>query len=247
MTAAELGRSSGTSEATAVRLATTLGYPNFPNFIKSLQKEAQRQLSTIERLKLHNIPPSQSGYMTRTIAKDLELAKEGMAADNNDGSLKRLAEEICKSQSVYLIGFRSARCLVQYMEFYLSWFFPKICVPTCETLDNCLTSAPKNSIVIGISFPRYTRQTIESLAFAKQKGFLTAAVTDSMSSPLVKESDIALIAPCSHIAHIDSLLIPLGLINAILIQVAEHLGSVAIRRLEELEATWSEHGTYYYQ
>ncbi len=245
MTAAELGRNSGSSEASVVRLAVTLGYDNFPNFIKSLQKEAQKQLSTIGRLQLHNIPSERGGYVAGIIARDLELAKDYMAEDtNNDAALKQLAEEICRSDAVYLIGLRSTRCLVQYMEYYLSWFFSKIFITHYDTLENHIISAPSNSLAVGVSFPRYTRQTLECLALAKNSGFKTAAITDSLKSPLVREADITVTASCSHIAHIDSLLIPLGLINALLIQVAEYLGPAALLRLEELETIWEKRDIY---
>lgn len=245
MTAAELGYNAGSSEASAIRLAATLGYANFPDFIKSLQQEAQSQLSTLGRLQLHKMLPGEGGYVANIIARDLELAKEYLSADNgNDQALKQLAAEICEAEAVYLVGLRSTRCLVQYMEYYLSWFFPKIFIPTYENLGNYLTAAPKRSLAIGVSFPRYTRQTVECLAFAKSSGFKTAAITDSMKSPLVLEANIAVIAPCSHIAHIDSLLIPIGLINALLIQVAEYLGPTALHRLKELEDTWEKRDIY---
>ena len=245
MTAAELGYNAGSSEASAIRLASTLGYANFPDFIKSLQLEAQSQLSTIGRLQLHKLLPDEGGYVAGVIARDLELAKYYLKANgDNDKALKLLAAEICEAGAVYLIGLRSTRCLVQYMEYYLSWFFPKIFIPSYENLGNYLTAAPKNSLTLGISFPRYTRQTVECIAFAKSNGFKTAAITDSMNSPLAREADMAVIAPCSHIAHIDSLLIPIGLINALLIQVAEYMGPTALRRLGELEEIWEMRDIY---
>jgi len=246
MTAAELGHNSGSSEASAIRLATTLGYANFPDFIKSLQLEAQEQLTTMERLQHHKLIPYKGGYVANIIARDLELTKNALSVDNgNDAAIKRMAAEICEADAVYLIGLRSARCLVFYMEYYLSWFFPKIFIPSYDNFGNYITAAPKSSLIIGISFPRYTRQTVECLAFAKSSGFKTAAITDSMRSPLLKEADIYVTAPCSHIAHIDSLLIPIGLINALLIEVAEHLGPKTLHRLEELEDIWKEMDTYY--
>ena len=105
-------------------------------------------------------------------------------------------------------------------------------------------AAPKSSIVIGISFPRYTRQTVECIALAKKNKFLTAAITDSPLSPLAKAADMCIISPCAHIAHIDSLLIPMGLINTLLIQVAEQLGPKALKRLKELEKSWADRSVY---
>ena len=244
MTARELGRNARSSEASAIRLAATLGYESFPDFIKSLQEEAKGQLSTLSRLQTHKLQSQTGGLVASVINKDLEHAKESLPAAN-DTSIIKLAKAICDADAVYIIGLRSARSLAVYMEFYLSWFFPKIFLPLSDSFGNHLVAASRNSLVIGISYPRYTKQTVDCLAFAKKQHFRTAAITDSLSSPLAKEANICIVSPCAHIAHIDSLLIPLALINTLLIQVAEQLGTKALNRLEELEKRWAESSIYY--
>ncbi len=243
MTALQLGRNAGSSEASAIRLASTLGYASFPEFIKSLQNEAKGQLSTIGRFQTHKLQVQTGGLVANIINTELEQAKETVPSVN-DNAIVKLAAMICASPAVYIIGLRSARSLAIYMEFYLSWFFPKIFLPTGDTLSNYLVAAPKNSLVIGISYPRYTKQTIDCIEMAKKRDFRTAAITDSLSSPLAKTADISVVSPCAHIAHIDSLMIPLGLVNALLLQVADHLGPKAFTRLEELEKNWDESDIY---
>ncbi|MFR5880312.1 MAG: MurR/RpiR family transcriptional regulator [Cloacibacillus evryensis] len=56
MTAAELGYNAGSSEASAIRLAATLGYANFPDFIKSLQQGTKPAIA-LGRLQLHRCFP----------------------------------------------------------------------------------------------------------------------------------------------------------------------------------------------
>ncbi len=243
MTARQLGENAGSSEASAIRLASTLGHANFPDFIKSLQNEAKGQLSTIGRFQTHKLQTQTGGLVAHIINMELEQARESVPSAN-DNAIKELAAMICAAPAVYIIGLRSAKSLAVYMEFYLSWFFPKIFMPSSDTLNNYLVAAPKNSLVIGISYPRYTKQTIECIALAKKRNFRTAAITDSLSSPLAQEADISVVSPCAHIAHIDSLLIPLGLINALLVEVADHLGAKALARLEELENDWDSGDVY---
>ena len=243
LTALQIGKNAGSSEASAIRLASNLGFSSFPEFIKSLQEEAKDQLSTLGRLQMHKLKPQTGGMVARIINSDLEQA--GLALSTvNDESIKNLAAKICSSDAIFIIGLRSTRSLSVYMEYYLSWFFSNVFLPTTDTIGNNLVSAPKNSIVIGISFPRYTRQTVECIALAKKNKFLTAAITDSPFSPLAKAADMSTISPCAHIAHIDSLLIPMGLINTLLIQVAEQLGPKALKRLKELEKSWADRSVY---
>jgi|GEM_PF-544395 len=245
MTANQLGAHSKSSEASAIRLANTLGYSSFPSFMQSLQNEAKNQLSTLNRLQTHKLQPHQqtTGLVSQIINQELEQIRL-TSLPHNDDAIKKLASMICEASAVYIIGLRSTRCLAIYMEFYLSWFFPKIFLPRSDTLGNFLVAAPKNSLVIGISYPRYTRQTIECLAFARHLHFQTAALTDSLSSPLAKEANISIVFPCAHIAHIDSLMLPMCLVNALLIQVADQLGTAALSRLTELEKIWTINSIY---
>jgi len=244
LTALQLGKNAGSSEASVIRMASNLGFSSFPDFIKSLQEEAKDQLSTLGRLQTHRLQSQTGGLIARVINSDLEQAKESFST-SDDETIKKLAAKICASDAIYIVGLRSTRTLAVYMEYYLSWFFPNVQLPTTDTMGNHLVAAPHNSIVIGISYPRYTRQTVECIALAKKRKFCTAAITDSPFSPLAKSADMCIVSPCAHIAHIDSLLLPIGLINTLLIQVAEQLGPKALKRLEELEKNWTESLVYY--
>jgi DNA-binding MurR/RpiR family transcriptional regulator len=243
MTSQQLGRSSGTSEATVVRLAVTLGFEGFPEFKEALQGEAKDQLSTFGRLREHRARAGAKNLLSEIIAREMEAAASCLA-ESSDRDIKELASCICESDGVYLIGLRSTRSLAVYMQYYLSWFLPNVYVPQNDTLESYLVSASKNSLVVGISFPRYTRRTLESILTANRMRLRTAAITDSDASPLAKAADISVKAPCVHVAHIDSLMIPFGMANAILIEVANQLGSDALSRLNELEDAWAAGSVY---
>ena len=124
LTALQLGKNAGSSEASVIRMASNLGFSSFPDFIKSLQEEAKDQLSTLGRLQMHKLKPQTGGMVARIINNDLEQA--GLALSTvNDESIKNLAAKICSSEAIFIIGLRSTRSLSVYMEYYLSWFFFK--------------------------------------------------------------------------------------------------------------------------
>lgn len=245
MTAAELGEQAAASETSAIRLACTLGYENFPDFLKDLREEASDQLSTLQRLRSHRNRQASDSLVSSVINTELAQYEQTGAPASNDAEINRLAQEICAAPAVYIIGLRSTRSLAVYLEFYLSWFFPRVFVPNIENIDNYFTAAPRESLVIAMSFPRYTRRTVELLSFARKLGLKTAAITDAPSSPLVKKADISVFAPCAHIAHIDSLFIPMGLINTLLLRVSDELGPQALERLEQLESYWEKSSIYF--
>jgi DNA-binding MurR/RpiR family transcriptional regulator len=243
MTSQQLGESSKTSEATVVRLAVTLGFEGFPEFKEALQSEAKDQLSTFGRLQEHRAKVGTQSLLSSIISEEIDAASSYLTK-SNDEEIRELASCICDSNGVYLIGLRSTRNLALYMQYYLSWFLPNIYVPQNDSLESYLVSAPKDSLVIGISFPRYTRRTLDSIHIANRMNLRTAAITDSENSPLAKAADIIVRVPSIHVAHIDSLMIPFGMANAILIEVTNQLGPKALSRLNELEDAWASGGVY---
>jgi DNA-binding MurR/RpiR family transcriptional regulator len=237
MTTQQLGEASGTSEATVVRLAFTLGFDGFPKLKEALQGEAKDQLSTLGRLQEHSSKAGTKNLLSDIISEEM-LSARSCLAQSNDQEIRELASCIRASDGVYLIALRSTRSLALYMQYYLSWFLPNVYVPQNDSLESYLVSASKNSLVIGMSFPRYTRRTVESMVIANRMNLRTAAITDSDSSPLAEIADITVKVPCVHVAHIDSLMIPFAMANSILIEVANQLGSQAFARLDELEEVW---------
>lgn len=244
MTAQQIAVKANASEATVFRLATALGFSGFPEFKEALQKEAKNQLSTFGRLAEHRAQRPEGNSVYNSIVSEFEQTKTQMAASISDAQVDRLAQAICASEAIYLIGLRSARSLAIYLQYYLSWFFPHVHTPENDFFENYLVTASAKSLVIGISFPRYTKLTLKCVTAARQRGLQTAAITDSLASPLTAVADIPVIVPCVHVAHLDSLMIPFGMANAILIAVAGQLGPQALRRLDALEKIWEETDVY---
>lgn len=244
MTAQQLAEQSGTSEATVVRFARAVGLEGFPNLKSKLQSCVEDRLTAAERLESYRTIGKKANLVQNVISQDLD--KETLPYINiEDSSIVALSKVICSAPQVYLIGLRSARALIEYLVAYLSWFLPNIVPLAGDSFTESLGLADKSSLVLGISFPRYTQLTIDCLSFAHDQGFLTASITDSEKSPLAKVSDYHLFVPCSHLAFIDSLVLPMCAINALLLQIVECLGGEAQERLLHLEALWKRAGTYH--
>ena len=52
----------------------------------------------------------------------------------------------------------------------------------------------EEDVFIGISFPRYSKQAVSAMNFAKRKGARGIALTDSLLSPLAQQADFVLLA-----------------------------------------------------
>jgi DNA-binding MurR/RpiR family transcriptional regulator len=102
----------------------------------------------------------------------------------------------------------------------------------------------KGDVMIGISFPRYSKQTAKALSFAAGNGAKVVAITDSQNSPIAEYSTHTLIAKSDMASFVDSLVAPLSIINAILVAVVMKKQEETDIRLRQLEKIWKEYDVY---
>ena len=102
----------------------------------------------------------------------------------------------------------------------------------------------EDDVVIGISFPRYSKHTNIAMEYASGKGATTIAVTDSMHSPIAKNARHVLTAGSGMVSFADSLAAPLSLINALIAAVSLEKEAEIGRSFETLEHLWDEYDVY---
>ncbi|MDD2352843.1 MAG: SIS domain-containing protein, partial [Atribacterota bacterium] len=103
----------------------------------------------------------------------------------------------------------------------------------------------KKDLLIAISFPRYTRRTVEIVEIANKKGAKTAAITDNILSPIAQKSNVSLIARSNLNSFVNSFTAPLSIINAIVTAVSIRKGKQTFKKLSELENMWDMHDVFY--
>ena len=98
--------------------------------------------------------------------------------------------------------------------------------------------------MIGISYPRYSARTINSMEYAKKKGATTIAITDKGGTPMTAHADIGLFAKSSMASFVDSLTASLSLINALLVTLGMHRKEHIKESLASLETIWEQYRVY---
>lgn len=242
MTASQLGERVGVSETTVLRLSKLLGYAGYSDMKNALANQLMNHLSTLERAKDYDETAGKDLF-ERALQKDYDALT---AARNNLPSeeLRGLGKALAEASAVYLAGYRSSYTLVYYLSFYLSWILPNVKTLSLHMPFEMLANAPENSLVLGISFPRYSTWTVNVLSQAKDLGLTTAAVTSDLTSPLADRADLVLSVPYKPISFIDSFAAPMSLLNCLILSAAEHLGNKKTEILERLEEQWKKEGIY---
>jgi len=246
LTAAELARRSSVSEPTVIRLATDLGYSGFPEMKTALQDKVQSKLTTLSRLKgSHHFKASKNPAIQSLVTDMKNL--ENTLHNINVRTLNRVVNRIVQADKVIILGYRMSSCLAQFFQMALKKSIDNTVAVTTSMgqFQEELVFTTERSVVIAISFPRYTTAVVRNFRMAKQKGVTTVAITDSELSPLINYATDYLLARCDFVSYIDSFAAVMSLLCAIATAVSIKSEDETLPRLEELEELWRENEVFF--
>ncbi len=245
LTASRLGALVHVSESTVIRFAITLGYNGYPELQEDLQDNLRSKLNMVSRFKDTDAVPDvdSSAHILRHDIANLTKTLNEL----NTGAFTSAVDEIFKARRIYVVGQRSAHCLAVFLAFYLEMLGKdtRVVPLGISSIFEQFMDIKEGDLVIGISFPRYTRKTLEGLEFAKKQGASTLAITDSVVSPLAQLADITLFVESDMGSFIESLTAPLSVINALVTAVGRKQKEKTLDILEHLEEVWEEYDIFY--
>lgn len=238
-TVGKLAKMAEVSEATVVRFATFLGFSGFTEWQKAMQDSVKRQLTTVERLKISDDVYDSEDKAIYEMFQE-EIGRIQMMADKFDiHAFHQAVETISEAKRIFIFANRSAVSLGMFLEFYLDLLFQNTeLIRNPHGISEKLFRLTKDDVVIGLSYARYTKTTIDAVSFAKDRGTKVIAITDNMLSPLVPYADISLFAPSEMPSFIDSFVAPLSLINALLTALGKRKRKEVEDHLNKLENVW---------
>lgn len=235
------------SVATVVRLAKALGYAGFPEFQQELRTLFRDKLTTVSRLqKAAGRETAAENILLKILQQDVENITETMQQASVD-DFRRFVEALNTAQRIVIIGLRSAHSLAVLMGVALEFLQRDVWIVTPGIGDmwDRLLGLRKDDVVVGICFPRYTRETVEVLRFAHERGVRTLAITDSPISPLARHAECILPARCKMDSFIESFTAALSLINAVVTALGLCRQQKTLGSLKELEAFWKRQKIYH--
>ena len=246
MTASRLGKKVGVSESTVVRFAAELGYDGYPDMQKSLQKMIRNRLTSVQRIEVTNDRIGDQDLVSMVLQSDMEkirLTLEELDRSAFDNAVRA----IVSAKRIYIIGVRSSAAIASFLGFYFNLIFDNVVNVTAGTASEMfehLLRVGEDDVVIGVSFPRYSRRTVEAMRLARDRGATTIAITDSEASPLAPICKYTLKARSDMASFGDSLVAPLSLVNALLVAVSRAKNDDLANTFQTLERIWEDYGVY---
>ena len=246
MTACKLGKTVNVSESTVVRFAAELGYDGYPSMQKALQEMIRNKLTSIQRIEVSNDRIGDQDIMSMVMQSDIEKIRLTLE-ETDRTSFSRAVEAISSARRVYILGVRSASALANFMSFYFTFIFDNVVhvdtTSISEVFEQVMRIGP-DDVLIGLSFPRYSKRTVKAMQYAKKQGATVIAITDSDVSPLANIADVSLFAKSDMASFVDSLVAPLSLVNALIVAVSRVKNDQLEATFGELESIWAEYEVY---
>ena len=246
MTASKLGKLSGVSESTVVRFASELGYDGYPSMQRALQEMIRSRLTSTQRIQAADDQFGGQDVLTAVIQSDMDKLR--MVSDEADrAEFSKAVDLILGARHIYILGTRSSYFVAGYLNFYLHLLTGNVTLVQAnaagEIFEQLFRIGP-GDVMIAISFPRYSKVTLNTVKFARDRGATILAVTDNDLSPVYQMADAALLAPSEMISFVDSMVAPLSLMNALLIAVGARMRADVSRTFAELEDIWNAYGVF---
>ena len=246
MTASKLGKLVGISESTVVRFASELGYDGYPSMQRALQEMIRSRLTSTQRIQAAGDLLDREDLLGAVLQSDIDKLRE-IVGEADRAEFDNVVERIMRARHIYILGVRSSSFVAGYLNFYMHLLCENVTLVQSnaagEIFEQLFRIGPED-VMIAISFPRYSKVTMNTVKFAQDRGASIIAITDNELSPVYQMSDAALLAPWEMISFVDSMVAPLSLINALLVALAHRMGTDVSTTFAELEDIWNEYGVF---
>jgi len=211
----------GTDPATTVRIVQGLGFPTYKDFQRHLHDLSVAYATSLDTMKAAEREGTGPATFVRAA---LHRDMQNLHALNNSLNADKvcaLAKRIYDSQKILLLGGDAATSLVHHLDYHLTMIgLPVLSATTAGRVSHVVRTVGRKDLVIGISFRRGLRQTVEGVQTAKRNGAFAVGITDTFVSPLARAADECFIASVETPSFGASYVAPMALIDAIVSAVA---------------------------
>lgn len=242
----DMARRLGTGPATIVRIVQGLGFASYKDFQHYLHDLSVTSATILDSMQAAG-PDTRMPKFLRGSRKQLQQNLAFVLEQVDLQQVLHIAQRIHEARRIVLLGGDMASSLVDYLEYHLTIAgLPVVAATTPGRSTHIVRSTGEGDLVIGISFRRGLRMTIEGVERAKAHGAYCVGITDSMLSPLARFADEMVIVPTNSLSFAASYVAPIALIDLLTAGVGNLRRKEVVDRLREADFE-QKHGYRWYQ
>jgi DNA-binding MurR/RpiR family transcriptional regulator len=245
--AEEIGKATGTSDASVVRTAKALGFDGLPGLKRSLQGHLQKLLTPANRLSnsLQSITDGPEAMLTATLRDHVERLQ---AAEHTlDGAeFRRAVELLGAARETLVCGFAGLDGVSDYIATHLTRIGhrARTASDTGYRLADRLLLLGPDDVVVAMAHNRINRELRVILDHCLQVGVPVILLTDTLGEALRDKVDVVLSAPMSRPGTFTSQATVLILLEALTIAVAAQDRDRALAATERMNTLREELNGY---
>lgn len=237
LTITEVAARSGVSQPSVSRFASALGYAGFNELREALRAAARDAAEQPEAQR--GVTPEQA--LVQSEIDSLIRLQESLA-DASD--LRAAAAHLVASRPLPVVGLRISAPLADLFGQFAAKVLPDVRVltqggsPLPEAVDRARRDGA--SCLLAIGLPRYPRELLDCMSWARGLGLTVLLITDDPFSKLAEEADQVLVAGLSRRFTFDSYAAPTVLCMLLLQQVLDTLPADELTGLDRFDELASE-------
>lgn len=249
LSAARIAKLVQVNRSTVVRTAQALGYEGFPDMQAALQAHFLSRLSSIERFQYGSRQlieelrdePDSSSILHRVIHTEIEHL-ENLLQQVSTGNFEEVVNLLAAARKIYIIGLRASTPLALHLSIPLR-LVRNNCVMlsynSANALSDQLEELSSEDVLFAITYSRYTRDTLNTMDYARGVGAKVIALTDNPLSPAATRADRIFVIPFRLWLYSNAAA-PYVLLNALFTALFLRFGDHVPERLEALERVYSQ-------
>ncbi|MED3822452.1 MurR/RpiR family transcriptional regulator [Priestia flexa] len=236
-TAAEIGRASGVSETTVIRLSSSLGFQSFSQMHDAIQQRVMGHEKTVKKEENQDV-------LKRVLESELNIICR-LENEENTQRIWEVVDRLIHADQVLVAGYRTSYGAAHWFSMMLSTLRERVrLVNQPGDIQESLCDLTPESVIVVLSFPRYAKEATKLAAYAKKVGVTVIAVTDRILSPVGELADITLLTDTNVQSGCNSIAPVITLLDLVLTAYQEKNPAGVQQRQQKLESLYTHQDTY---
>jgi DNA-binding MurR/RpiR family transcriptional regulator len=235
-TVADLARRAEVGAASVVRLANKLGFDGYSELQDSIQGELSAQL----RPAAERIRDTTSSSVAAHAEAELANVRATLSAVS-DESLGELVSRLADiERPVIVLSGDASNGVARQFTSQLAQLRPGVGVLDGSevTVHRAIALADEQATALVVDLRRYEQWVLDAHAALAARAIWSAAITDSVLSPIAQRADATFVVTAGAVGPFDSHVGTLSLLDLVANAVADALRDPAADRLAAIEAAW---------
>ncbi|MBP1993794.1 MurR/RpiR family transcriptional regulator [Paenibacillus eucommiae] len=242
-TAKEIGGQSGTSETTVIRFSLALGFSGYSMLQEEIRKTLLMPKERENPLRKFSDLPQQSAGDSRFLSRF--ILEQDMAYMNKTIEelapevLEKAVDSIIAARKIIIVGLRASHAAAFWLTSTLNIMRGNAVLyrGAVDDANYLITDLDKDCLVIALSFPRYSLETLNFVLAAKARSANILAISDDELSPLGSKADVFIKVSTPQPATLKGMAVLFTLLNVLIAEVTAKDHTNIQRRIDAYNTT----------